>query len=124
MFKPTIVANKSWWVPAKNSQLLAVQIDQPEEYQQAVRWKMEALAQEWGLERALMSANNYLTQDGSLELPQPEDEEQLVELVLLNSSRLAEKVNEGDLAVSKPAEPKEAELAAKDQELNWEDFLT
>jgi hypothetical protein len=99
-----------------------VQIDQPEEYQQAVRWKMEALAQEWGLERALMSANNYLTQDGSLELPQPEDEEQLVELVLLNSSRLAEKVNEGDPAVSKPAEPKEAELAAKDQELNWEDF--
>ena len=124
MFKPTIIANKSWWVPEKNSQLLAVPIDQPEEYQQAVRWKMEELAQNWGLERAVMSANNYLTQDGALELPPVEDEEQLVELVLLNSSRIAEKVNEGDPAVSKPAEPKLAELAAKDQELNWEDFLT
>ena len=124
MFKPTIIANKSWWVPEKNSQLLAVPIDQPEEYQQAVRWKMEALAQNWGLERALMSANNYLTQDGALELPPVEDEEQLVEMVLLNSSRIAEKVNAGDPAVSKPAEPKLAEIAAKDQDLNWEDFLT
>ena len=124
MFKPTIVANKSWWVPAKNSQLLAVPIDQPEAYQQAVRWKMQELAQNWGLERAVMSANNYLTQDGALELPPVEDEEQLVELVLLNSSRIAEKVNAGDPAVSKPAEPKLAEIAAKDQELNWEDFLT
>jgi hypothetical protein len=95
MFKPTIIANKSWWVPEKNSQLLAVPIDQPEAYQQAVRWKMEELAQKWGLERALMSANNYLTQDGALELPPVEDEEQLVELVLLNSSRIAEKVNAG-----------------------------
>jgi hypothetical protein len=124
MFKPVIVANKSWWVPERNSQLLAVPINQPEEYQQAVRWKMETLAQEWGLERAVESANNYLKQDGALELPLAEDEEQLVELVLLNSSRIAEKVNEGDPAVSKPAEPKLAELAAKDQEVNWEDFLT
>jgi hypothetical protein len=124
MFKQTIIAKKSWWVPEKNSQLLAVPIDQPEEYQQAVRWKMENLAQDWGLKRAVMSANNYLTQDGALELPPVEDEEQLVELVLLNSSRIAEKVNAGDPAVSKPAEPKLAELAAKDQELNWEDFLT
>ena len=124
MFKPTIVANKSWWVPERNSQLLAVPIDQPEKYQQAVRWKMESLAQEWGLERAVMSANNYLKQDGALELPLAEDEEQLVELVLLNSSRIAEKVNAGDPAVSKPAEQKLAETAVKDQELNWEDFLT
>jgi hypothetical protein len=124
MFKPVIVANKSWWVPERNSQLLAVQIDQPEEYQQAIRWKMETLAQEWGLQRAVESANNYLKQDGALELPLAEDEEQLVELVLLNSSRISEKVNEGDPAVSKPAEPKLAELAAKDQEVNWEDFLT
>ena len=124
MFKPVIVANKSWWVPEKNSQLLAVQINQPEEYQQAIRWKMETLAQEWGLERAVESANNYLKQDGALELPLAEDEEQLVELVLLNSSRIAEKVNEGDPAVSKPAEPKLAKIAVEDQEMNWEDFLT
>ncbi len=124
MFKTVNFEGKSWWVPAKNSQLLAVQIDQPEEYQQAVRWKMEALAQEWGLERAVTSANNYLTQDGSLELPPVEDVEFLVELVLLNNSRIAEKVNAGDPAVSKPADPKEAQIWAKDQDLNWEDFLT
>ena len=124
MFKPVIVANKSWWVPEKDSQLLAVQINQPEEYQQAIRWKMETLAQEWGLERAVESANNYLKQDGALELPPVEDEEFLVELVLLNNSRIAEKVNAGDPAVSKPAEPKEAKMSVEDQELNWEDFLT
>ena len=124
MFKPVIVANKSWWVPEKDSQLLAVQIDRPEEYQQAIRWKMERLAKEWGLERAVMSANNYLTQEGSLELPPVEDEEYLVQLVLENNSRIMEKVNAGDPAVSKPAEPKEAKIAAEDQEMNWEDFLT
>ena len=124
MFKQTIVANKSWWVPEKNSQLLAVQINQPEEYQQAIRWKMEALAQEWGLQGAIESANNYLKQDGALELPVVEDEELLVQLVLENNSRIAEKVNAGDPAVSKPAEPELAKIAVEDQEMNWEDFLT
>jgi hypothetical protein len=53
MFKLFIVNGQSWWVPERNSQLLAVQIDRPEEYQQAIRWKMESLAEDWGLERAL-----------------------------------------------------------------------
>ena len=124
MFKPVIVANKSWWVPERNSQLLAVQISRPEEYQQAVRLKMEALAKEWGMQAALESANNYLTQDGALELPPVEDEELLVQLVLENNSRIQEKVNAGDPAVSKPAEPELAKIAVEDQEMNWEDFLT
>jgi hypothetical protein len=124
MFKPVIVAKKSWWVPEKNSQLLAVQIDRPEEYQQAIRWKMESLAEEWGLERALASANNYLQQDGALALPQPGDEEQLVQLVLENNSRISEKINEGDPTVAKPAAQKRALIAVEDQKLNWEDFLT
>ena len=124
MFKPTIVANKSWWVPERNSHLLAVQISRPEEYQQAVRLKMETLAKEWGMQAALESANNYLTQDGALELPPVEDEELLVRLVLENNSRIQEKVNAGDPAVSKPADPEGAKLVVKDQELNWEDFLT
>ena len=124
MFKTVIFDGKSWWVPEKDSQLLAVQIDRPEEYEQAIRWKMERLAQEWGLERAVMSANNYLKQEGSLELPPVEDEEYLVQLVLENNSRIMEKVNAGAPAVSKPADPKEAEISVKDQELNWEDFLT
>ena len=124
MFKPTIVANKSWWVPERNSQLLAVEISQPEEYRQAIRLKMEALAKEWGMQAALESANNYLTQDGALELPPVEDEELLVQLVLENNSRIAEKVNAGDPAVSKPAEPELAKIAVEDQEMNWEDFLT
>jgi hypothetical protein len=119
-----IVANKSWWVPERNSQLLAVQIDLPEEYQQAVRWKMETLAEEWGLEKALASANNYLKQDGALELQQPADEEQLVQMVLENSSRILEKINEGDPIVARPAAPKEALIAVEDQKMNWEDFLT
>ena len=123
MFKPVIVANKSWWVPERNSQLLAVEIERPEEYRQAIRWKMETLAQEWGLSQAVESANNYLRQDGGLKLPRVEDEEMLVQLVLENS-RIAEKVNAGDPAVSKPADPKTAKIVVEDQELNWEDFLT
>ena len=124
MFKPVIVAKKSWWVPEKDSQLLAVQIDRPEEYQQAIRWKMQTLAQEWGLSQAVESANNYLRQDGGLKLPRVEDEEHLVQLVLENNSRILEKVNAGDPAVSKPADPKTAKIVVEDQELNWEDFLT
>jgi hypothetical protein len=85
---------------------------------------MESLAEKFGLERALASANQYLREDGGLELPTPEDEEQLVQFVLENNSRILEMVNEGDPAVSKPAEPKLALIAVEDQSLNWEDFLT
>ena len=123
MFKTVIFDGKSWWVPERNSQLLAVEIERPEEYRQAIRWKMETLAAEWGLQAALESANNYLTQDGGLELPHEVDEELLVQLVLENS-RIAEKVNAGDPALSKPAPLELAKMAVEDQELNWEDFLT
>jgi hypothetical protein len=124
MFKTLIFEGRSWWVPERNSQLLAVQIERPEEYRQAIRWKMEKLAVEWGLEAAVESANNYLGQEGALELPLVEDEELLVQLVLENNSRIIEKVNAGDPAVSKPATPELARIAVEDQEINWEDFLT
>ena len=125
MFKPVIVAKKSWWVPENNGDLLAVQIDQAEQYQQAVISKMANLAEEWGgLERALASANNYLRQEGSTYLPMPEDVEQLVEFVIQNNSRIAEKINEGDPEVANPAPTKEAVYLVENQELNWEDFLT
>ena len=123
MFKTVIFDGKSWWVPERNSQLLAVEIERPEEYRQAIRWKMETLAEKWGLQAAVESANNYLRQDGGLKLPRVEDEELLVQLVLENS-RIAEKVNAGDPAVSKPADPKTAKIVVEDQEMNWEDFLT
>ena len=123
-FKTVTVKGKQWWVPERNSQLLAVQIDLPEEYQQAIRWKMESLAEEWGLERAVMSANNYLKQDGALELPPVDDEELLVQLVLENNSRIMEMINAGDPEVAKPASHKEALISVEDQMLNWEDFLT
>ena len=125
MFKQVIVAKKSWWVPERNSDLLAVQINQPDQYRKAIRLKMEKLAQEWGMERALASANQYLREDGGLELPPPEDEEQLVQFVLENNSRLLEMVSEGDPSVSKPADPKSARITVRHhQNLNWEDFLT
>ena len=125
MFKPVIVAKKSWWVPENNGQLLAVQIDQAEQYQQAIISKMANLAEEWGgLERALESANNYLRQEGSTYLPVPEDVEQLVEFVMQNNSRIAEKINEGDPELANPAPPKEAIYLVENQKLNWEDFLT
>ena len=85
MFKTVIFDGKSWWVPERNSQLLAVEIERPEEYRQAIRWKMQRLAKEWGMQAALESANNYLTQDGGLVLPHEVDEELLVQLVLENS---------------------------------------
>ena len=124
MFNLLTVNGQSWWVPENESQLLAVQIDRPEDYQQAIRWKMESLAQEWGLERALASANHYLRQEGATYLPTPGDEEQLVQLVLENNSRIMEMVNAGDPAVAKPADTEEAKFAVENQELNWEDFLT
>jgi hypothetical protein len=85
---------------------------------------MQTLAKEWGMQAALESANNYLTQDGALELPPVADEDLLVQLVLENNSRILEKVNAGDPAVSKPADPKTAKIVVEDQEMNWEDFLT
>jgi hypothetical protein len=125
MFKTVIFDGKSWWVPENNSQLLAVQINHAEEYKQAIIWKMSTLAEEWGgLESALASANHYLRQEGATYLPQPGDEEQLVQFVLENNSRILEKINAGDPAVAKPAAQKEALIAVEDQKLNWEDFLT
>jgi hypothetical protein len=125
VFKPVIVANKSWWVPENYGQLLAVQIDQPQQYQQAIVDKMAKLAEEWGgLERALASANNYLRQEGSTYLPKPENVEQLVEFVIQNNSRIAEKINEGDPEVANPAPTEEAIYCVNNQEMNWEDFLT
>ena len=124
MFKPVIVANKSWWVPEKNGHLLAVQIDQPEEYQQAIVLKMAKLAEELGLEQALEVANWYLRQEGSTYLPNPEDEEQLVEFVIQNNSRIAEKIQAGDPEVAQPAPPDEAIYQVENQEMNWEDFLS
>jgi hypothetical protein len=125
VFKPVIVANKSWWVPENNGQLLAVQIDQAEQYQQAIISKMANLAEEWGgLERALASANHYLRQEGSTYLPNPGDLEQLVEFVIQNNSRIAEKINEGDPEVANPASTEEAVYWVNNQEINWEDFLT
>ena len=124
-FKTVIVDGKSWWVPENNSQLLAVQINHAEEYKHAIIWKMSTLAEEWGgLESALASANHYLRQEGATYLPQPADEEQLVQFVLENNSRIMEKINAGDPAVSKPADPGEAKFTVENQELNWEDFLT
>jgi|GEM_PF-2298276 len=124
VFKAVIVANKSWWVPEENGQLLAVQINHPEEYKQAILDKMAKLAEEWGLERAVISANNYLRQEGATYLPNPANEEQLVEFVIQNNSRIAEKIYAGDPEVSNPAPPKEAIYCVKRQEMNWEDFLT
>ena len=125
VFKPVIVAKKSWWVPENNGQLLAVQIDQAEQYQQAIISKMANLAEEWGgLERALASANHYLRQEGSTYLPNPGDLEQLVKFVIQNNSRIAEKINEGDPEVANPAPTKEAIYCVNNQEMNWEDFLT
>ena len=125
VFKPVIVANKSWWVPENNGQLLAVQIDQPQKYKKAIISKMANLAEEWGgMERALASANHYLRQEGSTYLPNPGNLEQLVEFVIQNNSRIAEMINEGDPEVANPAPTEEAVYWVKNQEINWEDFLT
>ena len=125
MYKPVIVANESWWVPAENGLKLAVKITDPENYHQAVESKLEALINQLGLEKAHKLANRILEQEGALELWPPANAGQLVSAILDNSSRLAEEIREGRPDRSEPADEEEAVSLVEDQlELTLEDFLT
>lgn len=124
MFKPVTIAKKLWWVPAANSQKLAVEISQPEEYEQAVRWKMETLVEQAGLPAAYKTANRINLGDGGLPLELPANPEHLVDQMLENS-RVLELVRLGAPEKSEPANKEAALLAVQSQrELNWADFLT
>ena len=43
MFKPTHVASKSWWVPSAYQIPLAVPLDSPDQYLEAIRGKVNRL---------------------------------------------------------------------------------
>ena len=124
MFKPVIIAKKSWWVPAENRQKLAVEISRPEDYKQAIRRKMEMLADKEGLEAAYQTANQINRADGGLSLMEPEDSEHLVNQMLENS-RVLEMIKWGSPEKAEPASKEDAMFAVKDQPtLNWGVFLT
>jgi len=69
VFKPVIVANKSWWVPENNGQLLAVQIDQPQKYKKAIISKMANLAEEWGGDGTGAGISEQLPTTGGVNVP-------------------------------------------------------
>ena len=124
MFKPVIIAKKSWWVPASHSQKLAVEISRPEEYEQAIRWKMEKLVEAQGLEAAYKTANQINRGDGGRPLEPPYNSEHLVNQMLENS-RVLEMVNWGSPEKAESASKEDAMFAVKNQAgLNWGDFLT
>ncbi len=126
MFKPVFVANKPWWVPENNSQTLAVQISNPEEYRQAVILKMEELADQAGLEEASHLAVQILTDEGALKPWGPATStEELVAWVLENSVRVACMIREGGPDMAEPASAEDAKEAVEMQaELDWGEFLT
>jgi hypothetical protein len=126
MFKPVIVANKSWWVPEKRSLMLAVRLDNPEDYHQAILWKMETLVDELGLAKAIKVADKILRQEGALALDQIYNAEHLVTQVLENSLRIGMAIKEGDPEIAQPADPKEAlaMVEAQAEEMTWATFLT
>ena len=124
MFKPVIIAKKSWWVPAENRQKLAVEISRPEDYRQAIRWKMETLVESQGLEAAYKTANQINREDGGLPLEPPANSEHLVNQMLENS-RVLEMIKWGSPEKAQPASREDAMFAVKDQPtLNWGVFLT
>ena len=126
MFKPVIVANKSWWVPEENSLRLAVKLSNPEDYRQAILWKMETLVDQWGLQKAAKLADKIMRQEGALALDQTYNAEHLVTQVLENSLRIGLMIKAGNPAWAEPADPEEARAAveAQAEEMNWETFLT
>jgi hypothetical protein len=126
MFKPVTVANKSWWVPEKRSLMLAVRLDNPEDYHQAILWKMETLVDELGLAKAIKVADKILRQEGALALDQIYNAEHLVTQVLENSLRIGMAIKEGDPEIAQPADPKEAlaMVEAQAEEMTWATFLT
>ncbi len=125
MFSPVQVANKSWWVPSENSQMLAVHLDNPANYQQAVEAKMESLILAIGLEPAAALTDYLLRQEGATYLPEVDSPDQLVSLVLENSLRIAEKIKEGHPDRAEPADKADAlAMVELQEELGWEGFLT
>lgn len=125
MFKPVIVAKKSWWVPANDGLKLAVQIDRPEQYQEAVLWKMERLVQAMGLEPATALADRMLRQDGAPALEPTYNPEHLVEQVLENSLDLRCMIREGSPVMAQAQEEQEATRLVEEQaELTWGNFLS
>ena len=119
--KLALVANKSWWVPAKNPTKLAVEISSPEQYLGAVEAKLLALVESQGLPGAMQTAR-WLMEDAGLR--EADDPEQLVEQLLATAS-LGEMVRAGAPWLAAPASQADAEEAAANQaDLTLADFLS
>lgn len=117
------IANKSWWVPARNPMKLAVEIDSPEQYLGAVEEKLLALVETQGMPAALKMAQWLMEPDG-VTLQETDSPEQLVGQMLATAS-LGEMVRAGAPWLAALASQEDAEEAVSGQpELTLAEFLT
>ena len=114
-------ASKSWWVPASAPQRLAVELDDPEQFQAALTDKVQALVDKAGGDEAAMElVNPVLRELGQQEVEMGAN----VAEQLLKQDRLALLAMEGSPEVDKPAPPEVARRAVAAQaELQLLDLL-
>lgn len=110
MFKPVIVANKSWWVPLLHSQALAVELSDPKDYRQAVEDKVLRLLEQAG-EGARDQVEAYLGPQVVESSLDPED----LMWAVLGHLRVAERIQEGDPLEAEPAPEEDARAAVAAQ---------
>lgn len=124
-FKPVKIAGKSWWVPKVHSAELAVPLENPVLYRQAIRAKMVELIRKEGLAEARARVADILAGDHiNLDDPLEDSPEQLVREILEKSPATSMKVWEGDPAASEPASLADATQAVADQaDLDLVDLL-
>ncbi len=114
-------ASKSWWVPASAPQRMAVELDDPEQFQAALTAKVQALVDKEGGDKEAMALVNPVLR----ELGHPEVEQGAnVAEQLLNQEPLALLAMEASPELDSPASPEVARRAvAAQEELRLLDLL-
>jgi hypothetical protein len=125
--KLVVFQGKSWWVPEENSISLAVQLQDPEDYQEycrAINDKLLDLIAKAGPFPEVLAKVRWAMEPQGVAIEETNDPEQLVEQILATAS-VGEMVRSGAPGLAKPASKEEAQEAVEAQEaLELLDFLS
>jgi len=121
MFKPTVIQKRSWWVPCVHPLALAVPLDDPARYREAVQEKVEKLVRVTPLAEAQRLVGMYCGPTASVMGKESLDE---VKVSLLQYPGMNNLLAAGDPARVEPLEAEYVDEVVKAQaDLRLEDVL-